>query len=152
MKYELLDKQGHLTLTAIQLIKENSLEKDYLDIALEHICNCEGCAEVFANSFLENELVQAPEGFQEEIMSKVINMKEKNNQFLFYSFRVAIAACISLIIVFSSTFNYVENTQIGLSRINPPDLSIINSVNTGLSDFSQKIVSMEVFYNDKEKR
>ena len=83
MKDELLDKQRHLTLTAIKLIKENSLDKEYLDIALEHICNCEGCAEVFADSFLENELVEAPKGFQEEVISKVKNIKEKNNLVLF---------------------------------------------------------------------
>lgn len=145
MTGELFDKEGHLTVAAIKA----SMLKDE---ALEHICNCEKCAGAFADSFRVDELVDAPFGFQEEIMSKVRSKKETNNQFLFYSFRVAIAACISLIIVFSSTLNYVENTQIGLSRINPPDLSIINSVNTGLGDFSQKIVSLEVFYNDKEKR
>jgi len=152
MMVELFDINGHLTLEAIKAFKDEVLDNDEFSLVLEHISKCEKCAEIFADSFQDNKLVNAPVGFQEDIMSKVKKKEENNNQFLFYSFRVAVAACISLIIVFSSTLNIAANTKMGMCRIDPPDLSIVNSISMELSNFSQKIVSMEVLNNEKEKR
>lgn len=54
-------------------------------------------------------------------------------------------------IVFSNTLNFIVNTK-KVVGIAPPNLSIVNSINTNISNFSQKIINMEGFNNENEKR
>ena len=144
----LFNENGHLTDIVFETLKEGLLDGNELILVSEHICDCESCAGVFADGFNDNELAEAPLGFQEEVQSKI--KKKKDAQFIFYSLRVAIAACMALVFVFSNTLNYAANTKV--SKMNPPNLSIVNSINSDLSNFSQKIINMEVFNNEKEKK
>lgn len=52
--------------------------------------------------------------------------------------------------VFSNGLNFLANTK--TNYLKPPDLSIINSVNAELNTFSEKIIKLEVFNDDKEKK
>jgi len=148
----LFKENGHLTKTSLKGLKEGSLSDDELILITEHICNCEGCADMVANSFDDNELITAPSGFQEEILSKIKKKKEKNTQFLFYSLRVAVAASIALMFVFSNAFNFMANTKIKTLDINPISLSSINTINKSINNFSEKIINTEVFNNEKGKK
>lgn len=152
MSNALFNEKDHLTKISLKAIKDGSLNDNELSLVLEHICYCEICAEAFANCFNDDELIDAPLGFEEEIQFKIKKKKEKDTQFLFYSLRVAIATSIALMIVFSNTLNFVANTQIKASYIAPPNLSIVNSINTELNNFSQKIIHTEVFNNEKKKK
>lgn len=146
----LFDENGHLTEILLKALKSGLLKDNDLISVSEHICNCEACANTFAESFNSNELSEAPLGFEEEIIGKIKKKRENDTQLVFYSLRVAIAACIALFFVFSNTLNFVVNTN--ARSINPPNLSIVNSINSDLNNFSQKIISMEVFNNEKEKK
>lgn len=148
---EIFDETGHLKIATLNLIKEQKLNSLDLDEALNHICTCDICAMMLSDSFEENDLADAPSGFQEETIGRFKKKKDKNREFLFYSFRVAVAACISLIIVFTSSSNLIKSNM-GMFQVKSPNAKIVNSINTKLSDFSQKIVNTEVFYNEKEKR
>ncbi len=145
----LFDENGHVTEKLIKSIKDGSLESDELVIVLEHISLCEKCAEHLADSFNDSELVKAPFGFCEEVQNK--SKKKKNNEFLFYSMRVSVAVCMALMIVFSSVLNFMANTE-KVADIAPPNLSVINSINTDINNFSQNIINMGVFNNENEKR
>ncbi len=144
------DKNGHLTWNAILSIKQGTMEEPYLSQALMHICICQECAGALADSFQEDELSEAPSSFKEETICKIRNSDKKHREFIFYSLRVAAAACISLFIVFSSSFSFLSS-NIGVLKLKAPDAGIVYSLNTKLNTFSQKIVTMEVFY-EKEKR
>lgn len=146
----LFDENGHLTKKALKAFKESSLSDDDLIVISEHICNCEKCADALANCFNDNELADVPLGFEEEVLSKIKNKKQKNNEFILYSIRVSMAACMALMIVFSSTFNFIASTK--AINIEPPNLSAVNSINKSLNHFSQKIVSMEVFNNENKEK
>lgn len=148
----LFKEYGHLTKTALNAFKEGSLNDNELILLSEHICNCEGCADELANSFNDNELVEAPLGFEQEILLKVKKKKENNTQFMFYSLRVAMAASIALIFVFSNGLNFLANTKIKTLDVNPISLSSINTINKSLNNFSQKIIKLEVFNNEKGKK
>lgn len=148
----LFDKNGHLTESALKVLKENSLKNDEFFSILEHISHCEKCSANFADSFNNNELTRIPLGFEEEVKSKITRKQKNNTQFFFYSLRVSIAACMALMIVFSGTLNFIANTRIKTMEIAPPNLSIINSINNGLGNFSNKIINMEVFNNENKKR
>ena len=148
----LFKENGHLTKISLKALKEGYLNDTELILISEHICSCEACADALANNFNDNDLADAPLGFQQEILSKVDNKKEKNVLFLFYSLRVAMAASIALVFVFSNVLPYIANTKVEPLNIAPMSLSTTNSINKSLNDFSQKIIHMEVFNNEKEEK
>lgn len=152
MSSTLFKENGHLTKTSLNGLKEGSLNDDELILISEHICHCEGCANALADSFDDNELVEAPSGFQQEVLSKIKKKKESKTQFVFYSLRVAMAASIALIFVFSNTLNSVANTKNKTLDVTPISLSTINTINRSLNDFSQKLINMEVFNNEKRSK
>ncbi|MCB2291126.1 hypothetical protein LGK97_15450 [Clostridium sp. CS001] len=152
MNSTLFEEDGHLTKISLKALKEGYLSDDELVLISEHMCMCARCADSLADSFCEDELAIAPLGFHEEILSKIERKKEKNTQFLFYSLRVAMAASIALIFVFSNALNLIANTKIEPLNIAPMSLNTTNTINKSLNDFSQKIIHLEVFNNENEKK
>lgn len=148
----LFKENGHLTKTSLIAFKEGFLSDNELILLSEHICNCEGCADALGDSFNNDELADAPLGFEEAILSKMKKKKERNTQFMFYSLRVVMAASIALIFVFSNPLSFVTNTKIGTLNVNPISLSAIDKINLNLNNFSQKIINTEVFNNEKGKK
>lgn len=148
----LFKENGHLTKISINALKEGYLSDDELILISEHICYCEGCANALADSFNDDELVDAPSGFEQEILSKLNKKKENNTQFLFYSLRVTIAASIALFFVFSNVLNFMATTKIKTLDVTPMSLSTINTINKSLNDFSQKLINMEGFNYEKGKK
>jgi hypothetical protein len=120
--------------------------------ATSHIADCLSCAKDFADSFASCELKKVPHGFAKEIESKLPCKTRKNKQLLFYSFRVGFAVCASLLLIFSGSLSFYANADNYAEIIKPPKLSFIQSVNTGLKDFSQKILVMEVLPNETKEK
>nr|WP_202117402.1 hypothetical protein [Clostridium chromiireducens] len=146
----LFNKEGHLTEEVLKILKFDRLRDEELIFILEHISACEECAGAFADSFKENELTEAPSGFQEKVQIRIKDKKRRNIQFNFYCVKVAVAASIALMMVFSNGLNSLANSK--ANYVKPPDLSVLNSVNANLNNFSEKIIKLEVFINDKEKK
>ncbi len=148
MKSTLFDEKGHLSIETIEKLKVGSLNDDEMILVSEHLCDCESCANCLANSFEDNELVDAPSGFEDEVQSKIESKKQVKREFMLYSFKIGVAVCIALMFVFSNVFNIVTNSQIkkytNISKIN-----VANSINTKLTNFSEKVVNMEVFKHEK---
>jgi len=146
----LFEKNGHISKISLNKFKEGSLSDNEMVLLAEHISLCQNCADVLANSFNNNELAYAPVGFEQEILSKIKDKKSNKTQFVFYSMRVVMAASIALMFVFSNSLNFFANTK--TLSVNPLNLSSINTVNASLSSFSQKIINVEVFNNEKGKK
>jgi len=143
----LFEKSGHISKISLNKFKEGYLSDNEILMIAEHISLCENCADVLANSFDNDELACAPVGFQQEILSKIKDKKSNRTQFVFYSMRVVMAASIALMFVFSNSLNILANNK--TLNVNPVNLSSINTVNVNLDNFSQKIINMEVFKNEK---
>lgn len=152
MRNNLFDDHGHLTVISIRKLKDGCLSDEELVSISEHIENCEECAEFLAESFDNGELYQAPFGFQEEVESRIGGKIKSNPQFLLYSFRVSIAVCLSLMLVFSNVLNFMANDTIKTLQINAPSFKMVNSINMELGNFTDKIINAEVFNNENEKR
>lgn len=146
----LFNKEGHLTDTTLKALKFSTLKDEELIFILEHIGDCQKCAGAFADSFKEDELAEAPLGFQEKVQIKIKGKKQSNIRFSFYCVKVAVAASIALMLVFSNGLNFLASTKTNYMK--PLDLSIVNTVNAKLSIFSEKIIKLEVFNNDNEKK
>lgn len=150
MNNTLFNKEGHLTEETLRALKFDILHDEDLISVLEHICDCQKCAGAFADSFKDDELAETPLGFQEKVQIKLNGKKQTNIHFNFYCVKVAIAASIALMMVFSNGLNFLVDTA--TNCVKPPDLSIVSSVNADLNNFSQKIIKLEVFNNDKKKK
>ncbi|WP_077866363.1 hypothetical protein [Clostridium saccharobutylicum] len=146
----LFDKEGHLTEETLRALKFGNLKDEDLISILDHISDCQKCSGAFADSFKDDELADAPLGFQEKVQIKIQNKKQSTIGFSFYCAKVAIAASIALMMVFSNGLNFLASTK--TNYVKPVDFSVLNSINTNLNSFSQKIIKLEVFNNDKEKK
>ncbi|MBV4424234.1 hypothetical protein [Clostridium tyrobutyricum] len=152
MSIVLFDENGHLTKNALEEFKKGNLQDIELIQISEHVSQCEKCSDEMADSFTDTELAEAPLGFEEEVNNRISDRKKANVQFVLYSIRVSIAACIALVFVFSNTLNVIANTKVKTVDIVSPNLSIVNSINKSLDDFSQKIISMEVFNSENKEK
>ncbi len=146
----LFDEEGHLTEETLTALKFDILSDEQMIDILEHINDCQVCAGEFADSFKEDELAEAPLGFQEKVQIKIKSKKQSKIQFRFYCAKVAVAASIALILVFSNGLNSLVNTA--TNHVKPLDFRIVDSVNVNLNNFSEKIIKLEVFNNDQEKK
>ncbi|MDO8686411.1 MAG: hypothetical protein Q7J78_07065 [Clostridiales bacterium] len=149
--YEILDESRHLSKLDLEALKADKLLKSELIRITTHTANCKNCAKALADSFNADELSGVPSGFMEKIVRR-LHRNRNNRQFVFYTTRVTIAVCAALAIVFSGTLNFITNMNDRILNIKPPDLSLVSTINTSLQDFSQKLLDMEVFQNEKEKK
>lgn len=148
----MFDENGHLTPPALNALKTGSLSEIELLLAASHMADCLCCASTFANSFSEYDLIEEFPGFAEEVERKLSSQRKDNRQFLPYSIRVAVSACAALLIVFSGTLNFITDIATKAESLKPPELNFVDSINTELQDFSQKILDMEVFQNETKKK
>lgn len=145
--------KGHLTESTLTALKAELLSEDELVSAVTHMADCLVCAKTFADSFTESELREVPEGFSKAIEDKLtIKPIQGNKEFLFYSLRVVMAVCASIIMLFIGTFRFYANFETYAKIIKPPDLKFIYSINASLKEFSQNILNMEGLRNETKER
>ena len=142
----------HLTETQMKDLKAGRLSKNEKLLALKHIGECEQCADSFAGSYGDLELLTLSPDFKTEIFFEIEKekkgmIKEKaavwKRELCFYSFKVSIAACIALLLLFSGTLDYGMN----MSRTMNPQLSGVNVITENLRGFSDKLIDFEVQKN-----
>lgn len=148
----LFNKDGHLTDEALALLKDGHANDDELITITEHIGYCMACAQTLLSSYDESTLAAAPSGFSEQIKSRLTIKKENTIQLWFYSLKVCAAVCAALLIVFSGTFNWAARSDALSSAVKAPSLGFVDSISSGLKDFSQMLVSMEGFKFENKKK
>lgn len=147
----IFNEKGHLTVEGISALCAGALSSEERLRAAEHIAGCPACASRLAAS-LEVSLSTVPEGFAEQVVNKAENVKaaKDKRQFLFYSLRVSLAACIALVILFSGLLNRLF--AFNVTEMKLPDLHAVSQITERLSSFSEKVMNMEVFTDEKEKK
>ncbi|MCI1967914.1 hypothetical protein [Clostridium luticellarii] len=152
MSDDLFNSSGHIKNSALKRFRDGNLNDIELVILSKHIESCEECAEKLTDSFEQVDFLKVPGGFQEEIKDKINRRHEKNRQFFFYSLKVSMAACIALVFVFSSTLNFMASTGVRTLKIKSPQFTVVNSINMKLGNFTNKIIDMEGFNNEIQKK
>lgn len=140
---KLFDDDGHASIESICKLKEGNLSDNELISVLDHIANCSECAGILADSYDENELIEVPKGFEENIERNIKDKKQTKFNFGLYCMKVTAATVIAIIIVFSNQFNFL--TSSGGDRIKVPDYRKADSVCSHLNSISEKIINLEVF-------
>lgn len=147
----------HLTPDRVKALKEGMLANDDTISALEHLGECEQCADAFANSYSDQELLELSPGFEIAVFSAIENEKrtivkeraktvDGKRELFRYGFKVSVAACITLFLLFSGTFSFSMN----FSKNMYSDLSGVNAITENLRGFSDKLIDFEVI-NLKEE-
>ncbi len=147
----------HLTPDRMKALKEGMLAKDDVISALEHLGECEQCADAFAESYSDQDLLELSPAFKIAVFSAIGKEKrairkertktaDGKRELFRYSFKVSIAACITLFLLFSGTFNFSMN----FSKNIYSDLSGVNVITENLRGFSDKLIDFEVKYLKEE--
>lgn len=146
------NNQVHIAQTLLDDFAAGLLKYDEMITAMEHIEGCEKCALALTEVIETKQPALAPAGFYEEVLRKITHLKENKKELLHYSFRVAIAACAALFLIFSGALNILTKPRSSIEKIESLDFSVVDNINTQLQYFSQQILDMEVFINDEETK
>ncbi len=142
----------HLSQYDLKALKEGTLHEAEILALSVHISDCGLCAGRFASSFSEDELLKVPYGFSENIAVKLKMGREDRKQLFFYSIRVAVAACATLIFIFSGAINFIAGLDSKIKGYEEKGQYVADALNIGFQDFSGKIFDLEVFVNENEKK
>lgn len=164
---QMFREDGHLTQEVLKALRCGTLTAAEKIEALAHIGECGECAERFAGSFEQSELLTLPPQFAEGVERKLSEVRitvtpfsmgkkkaevpvkrepvkrDSRKEYRRYSCRVAIAACLALLLLFSGSFTMGMNA-LSNSRVLNPDLSRVNQLTQTLSDFSREFLHWEV--------
>lgn len=129
---------------------EGKLDREETHAVTEHLASCLACINEFAEIASEMPC-ETPAGFKEEVNRRIAREKVKKAELLNFSFRVSIAACAAIFLL-SLGMLFPAGAQHSVTKIDPPNFSVVDSISSRLNDFSQKILNMEVFKNDETKK
>jgi hypothetical protein len=141
------ETKQHISPEMLTQFHKNELSKEDYFMVLEHISNCTYCADLFAQSFDENQLIQAPHYLKDSIMEKAekqvklplpsISRISRRKQLLFYSLKVCAATLGALMLLFFSPNINISETKALTMSIS--DMKVWNTLNQSVEGFSEGI-------------
>ncbi len=162
----MIDRE-HIAPDRLIALKDGLLSEEELILTLEHLGECEQCAAAFAESFGKHQLLELPAGFRQAVFVAVnrqggtsgkkeakpaagshpLKSAAKKRELYRYGFRVSIAACITLLLLFTGTVDY----GINFSRSIRADLSEVHVITENLRGFSDRLIHFEFTKYIKEE-
>lgn len=148
----------HMTTERMKALKDGLLSREDAISALTHIGECKQCADTFAGCYGEQELLELTAEFKSAVFSAIekekrtvikdrVKAADRKRELFRYSFRVSVAACITLLLLFTGTMNY----GIHFSRSIGTGLPEVNEITENLRGFSNKLIDFEVTKYLKEE-
>jgi hypothetical protein len=142
----------HLSEETILRLKNGSLSEDRKLAALDHIGECDFCADAYAKCLEEDGVLMVSPDFSSEIVKKISRIKKVSNidgkrkelgkrEFYFYSFKVGIAACIALLLLLTANIRY--GSGFDLHKTELINLSGVNTITESLRGISDKFVDLD---------
>lgn len=140
----------HLTPESMNALKNGLLSRNEAISALEHLGECEQCADALAESYGGYDLLPLSPGFRSAVFASLEKQRRtavkgssngagQKRELFRYGFKVSVAACITLILFFSGTMNYGTS----FNRFIHTDLSEANVITENLRGFSDKLIHFE---------
>ncbi|QOX63566.1 hypothetical protein FRZ06_09480 [Anoxybacterium hadale] len=149
-----MNRNEHLAPERIDDLRAGRLASDEVIEMLTHIGECVHCAEALGERYKENELLRLPPEFSRKVMetlgiervSHSIGKKNGICELYAYSFRVGIAACIALMLLFSGTLNY----GVSLGQSIHGDFKAVERITENLRGFSDRLIDFKGMTDLKE--
>lgn len=151
----------HVRPEVMKALKAGTLSADEVISVLTHIGECMMCAEVLADSYQTEELLQLPLDFKKKIAARteregtaIFNAKSAETrrnrngmrELYAYSFKVGVAASIALVLLFSGTLDY----GVAFGRSIHGDFTTVNKITENLRGFSERLIDFNVKTDFKE--
>lgn len=141
----------HLTEEKMKALKDGMLSEADAISTLEHIGECEQCADAFGGCYREEELLELSPEFRSAVFLAIAEYNrnrtkakplavEGKRELFRYSFRVSIAACITLLLLFTGTMDY----GIHFSRSINTELPEVNRITEKVRGLSAQLIDFEV--------
>jgi hypothetical protein len=141
-----MNRNEHLAPEQIDDLSAGRLASDEVIDMLAHIGECVQCADALAERYEENELLYLPPEFSRRVMKaigsdRISHTGKKNGirELYAYSFRVGIAACIALMLLFSGTLNY----GVFLGQSIHGDFAAVDRITENLRGFSDRLIDFK---------
>ena len=149
-------KNRHLTEENIRHMLQNRFSAEETTEMQNHLAQCTYCADLIAKVMEEGYLVAPPPDMKEHILRKSKNIRKrkeysKKMQLLFYSLRVGIAMCFTLILLFATDRKMPEAQQKTMQEKAGFQLEVLNHINRSINEVTTKIITMEGIENDTKK-
>ncbi len=164
-----MSEHNHISKEALTAFHNNQMSAGEKEAFLEHICSCNFCSEVFADSMKEN-LIKAPIDLKANLLRAVRQPEarlakharevSKRMQLFLYSLKVGTAMAGALLILFLTiTLGNKHTVPQSDLRQNKPGITVsltasirdnMDSLNNSLLKFSDNIMNTEV--NDDEEK
>lgn len=149
-------KNRHLTEENIRHMLQNRFPAEETAEMQHHLAQCTYCADLFAKVMEQGYLVTPPPDMKEHILRKSKNIRKrkeysKKMQLLFYSLRVGIAMCFTLILLFATDRKMPEAQQKTMEEKPGFQLEVLNHINRSINEVTTKIITMEGIENDTKK-
>jgi anti-sigma factor RsiW len=166
-----MNEHNHIDEKALTAFRLNQLSAKETEALLEHICSCDFCSGLFADSMKED-LVRAPRDLKDKLMrtierpevqlAKHAREVSKRMQLFLYSLKVGTAMAGALLLLFLtislSSRQTVPKTDIDQEKpgftvtLNAAIRNNMDSLNNGLIKFSNKIMNTEVNNNEEKEK
>lgn len=168
-----MNENKHISTEELSAFHHDRMKQDEKEKFLEHICSCDYCSRLFAES-METELVKAPRDLKENLLREVrrpeirlaVKAKEtsKRLQLFLYSLKVG-TATVGALLILLLTIRYNNNlsSDTNETKDNPKkavtsaSLTIairenMNSFSSNLLDFSNNIMNTEANNDEKKEK
>lgn len=139
----------------LTLLLRGGLSESEKAKVMEHIAECDECADRMADLTLDMACVDPPAGMSEAVLAAAReNTREKRRQdnLLMYSVRVVAGICAALVMIFSGAFRHITKiNDIDMSKINDKSRSISQSIDESFNEFKQKISDLGGNNNEQKE-
>ena len=123
----------------LTLLLRGGLSESEKAKVMEHIAECDECADRMACLTLDMAAVDPPAGMSEDNL-------------LLYSVRVVAGICAALVMIFSGAFKHISKiNDIDMSKLNDKSRSISQSIDESFSEFKQKISDLGGNNNEQKE-
>lgn len=170
-----MNRIGHISENEILAFQQASMSLEEKEEFLEHICSCDFCSEILANS-MEDYIIPAPRDMKANILKTVnrpdIKIKTKTKEYSkqvqlwLYGLKVGMAT-IGALLLLIFTRNYSNgrdltshHDEIQYERQEREDSKSftsqlrenMDSISSTILDFSNSIINREVFNHEKKEK
>lgn len=117
---------GHLTPEAFAALEAGVLSDEDRELILAHLETCADCMNDYIATLTDDALIEPPEGLEERIMCAVRaeqpqDSPQKKRKVLAIQFmKLAVAVCLTMVLLFSGVFDFIGNTSKNLAQRNAP--------------------------------
>jgi len=148
------DMNNDCSAETVRRFASRELDNDELAAFADHLADCPRCQKILAEAYGPGQLMDAPPGFTERVIVRLPAARRaanSKNTLLFYSLRVAAAACVALALLFSGVLDSKALEDIGAVSENR-GAQFFQKIGDYVTNFSPQKLIREVFSSDKAEK